>query len=96
MIIIHGGAWMSGQKTSHDEECKERTKLGYICSTMEYNFLKYTDSPDFTIFRMLDEITAVQETIKQNLKELWFNENKLELYIGGGSAGAHLSLLYAY
>ena len=63
---------------------------------MEYNFLKYTDSPDFTIFRILDEITAVQETIKLNLKQLGFNETKLELCIGGSSAGAHLSLLYSY
>ena len=96
MLNIHGGAWMGGQKTYYDEECKERTKLGYICATMEYNFLKLNDSPDFTIFRMLDEITAVQESIKLNLKQLGFNETKLELCIGGGSAGAHLSLLYSY
>ena len=34
--------------------------------------------------------------IKHKLKNLGFDENKLELAIGGVSSGAHLSLLYGY
>ena len=96
ILYIHGGGWMIGNKIAHEEDCKEKTKLGYICASMEYNFLKKEYAPDFTIYRILDEITAVQETIKNILKQIGFDEKKLEICLAGGSAGAHLSLLYSY
>ena len=49
-----------------------------------------------SIFKILDEITACLINIKHKLKNLGFDENKLELAIGGVSSGAHLSLLYGY
>ena len=97
MLSIHGGAWMFGSKSFLEETCKERTKLGYICASMEYNFLSFNkNTPDQNIFRMLDEITAVQETIKLVLKILGFDEEKLEICLYGESSGAHLALLYSY
>ena len=96
ILYIHGGAWMIGDKILHEEDCKEKIKLGYICAAMNYNFLKNYYAPDFTIYRILDEITAVQDTIKNILKQIGFDENKLEICLAGGSAGAHLSLLYSY
>ena len=96
MLNIHGGMWMGGDKEIYDEECKERTKLGYICATMQYNFITTGPAPEYNIFRILDEITSVQEHIKQFLKDKGFYEDKLEICLGGASAGAHLSLLYAY
>ena len=35
-------------------------------------------------------------SIKNYLKSEGFNENKLEMALGGYSSGAHISLLYAY
>ena len=96
MLNIHGGMWMGGGKEIYDEECQERTKLGYICATMQYNFITTGPAPEYNIFRILDEITSVQEHIKQFLKDKGFLENKLEICLGGASAGAHLSLLYSY
>ena len=96
ILCIHGGAWMGGDKILYEKDCKEKTKLGYICASMSYNFLKIEYAPNFTIYRILDEITAVQETIKKILKLMGFDENKLEICLAGGSAGAHLSLLYSY
>ena len=51
---------------------------------------------EYNIFRILDEITSCIENVKNKLKNEGFDEEKLELAIGGMSAGAHLSLLYAY
>lgn len=96
ILNIHGGMWMGGDKEYYDEECKERTKLGYICATMQYNFIIREPAPEYNIFRILDEITSVQEHIKQLLKDKGFDEKKLEICLAGGSAGAHLSLLYSY
>jgi hypothetical protein len=44
----------------------------------------------------MDEITACIKSIKKELKSQEFDETKLELAIGGFSAGAHLALLYGY
>ena len=96
MLVIHGGGWMGGYKTEYHEECILKSNLGYITANMEYNFLKPSGGENQTIFRMLDEITAVQVDIKRYLKLEGYDVSKLEMCIGGGSAGAHLSLLYAY
>ena len=47
-------------------------------------------------FRMIDEISTVIKNVKERLKKEGFNENKLELAIGGSFAGGHSSLLYVY
>ena len=51
---------------------------------------------DSSIFRILDDITACITSMKEELKNRGFNENKLELAIGGYSSGAHITLLYGY
>ena len=75
--------------------CKRFSPYGFIVTTMSYTLLngKYKE---YNIFRIIDEITAVLKTLKRFLKEQGFDENKLELIISGGSAGAHLSTLYGY
>ena len=96
ILYIHGGGYFYGDKKSHHKDCKEKGKLGFICATMNYNYLRREATSEYTIMRNLDEITAVIETIKRFLKILGYNEKKLELVIGGGSAGGHYSSLYAY
>ena len=94
-LFIHGGAWQSGKK-EYISHCTIRyAKYGYITAQMNHTFLskKYKQS---SIFKILDEITACLDDIKLQLKNLGFDENKLELAIGGISSGAHLSLLYGY
>ena len=94
ILNIHGGCWAGGSKEVYDKECKEYLKSGFICATMSYTLLiGYNNS---NIFRILDEIISVVKNIKNYLKNEGFNENKLELVLSGGSAGAHLSLYYAY
>jgi pimeloyl-ACP methyl ester carboxylesterase len=45
---------------------------------------------------MIDEINATIKSIKKELINIGFDGEKLEIAIGGGSAGAHLALLYPY
>ena len=65
ILYIHGGGFFGGNKTYYEKDCKTKTKLGYICASMNYNYLRLYYAPDYTIFRILDEITSVQKTIKQ-------------------------------
>ena len=94
-LDIHGGGWVGGKKGDIIGACKGDFVKDFIVATMSYTLLdgSYKDY-EYNIFRIIDEITAVLKTLKKFLSNLGFDENKLEIIIKGGSAGAHLSLLY--
>lgn len=90
ILFIHGGGWTSCDKTAHTGDCRYWSEKGYICATMNY---RYVDK-QLTVFDELDDITAAMKKIKSICAERgWFLERSL---LSGGSAGAHLSLMYAY
>ena len=94
-LFIHGGSWTGGDKEDIEFLCRRYAKMGYITATMGYTVLSGV-YPNYNIYRILDEITTCLENIKEQLENLNFNSNKLEVAIGGVSAGAHISLLYGY
>ena len=103
MLFIHGGAWVGGLKTDMNQYAHEFANQGYITATIKYTLLNKnsllqegTDNPELSIFRDLDEIDACIASIKANLGKLGFDTSKTQLAIGGGSSGAHLTMLYAY
>ena len=93
ILFIHG----AGEKKENIEHhCKRYAKNGYITATMDYTEL-FKNIPGSNVFRIMDEITYCLKNIKQKLKnDYQFNENKLELAIGGFSIGSHYSMLYGY
>ena len=95
VLIIHGGGWVGGKKSDVLETYKNGLFKNFILASISYTILngKYKE---YNIFRIIDEITAVLTTLKRFLINKGFDGNKLELIIQGGSAGAHLSLLYSY
>ena len=95
ILFIHGGAWVKGKNKDIEFLCSRYAKYGYITATMNYTLLR-KEFKEYNIFRIIDEITACIDNIKTELKNEGFDENKLELALGGISAGAHLSLLYGY
>ena len=62
---------------------------------MSYTLL-INNFTDYNIFKILDEITSCIQSIKDELIKKSFDGNKLELALGGTSAGAHIALLYTY
>ena len=94
-LYIHGGSWTGGDKEDIEFLCSRYSKMGYITATMGYTVLS-GQYEQYNIYRILDEITACIESIKEQLEKIGFNSNKLEIAIGGISAGAHISLLYGY
>ena len=95
LLFIHGGSWTHGVKEDIEFLCTRYSKMGYITATMGYTVLS-GDYEQYNIYRILDEITACIKSIKEELEILKFNLDKLEIAIGGISAGAHISLLYGY
>ena len=94
--MIHGGAWVKGSKDTFADFCQTFSDFGYITATIDYTLLNQTNL-DSNIFRIIDEITAAIQDIKNYLiSKYGFHEKKLEMALLGHSAGAHISLLYSY
>ncbi len=90
ILFIHGGGWSDGDKSIHYPEAEFLSSNGFLCATMNYRFV----TEDINVYHELDDVTAALNTIKAKCKEYGFDIKNTIL--SGGSAGAHLSLLYAY
>lgn len=90
ILLIHGGGWSNGDKSDYKNEVEFYVSSGYICATMNYRFV----TEKINVFHELDDITSALSTIKDKCEEYGFDVKNAILI--GASAGAHLSLLYAY
>lgn len=90
ILIIHGGGWTSGDKSIHIPDAEYWSEKGYICGIMNYRFVSET----VNISDELDDITSALKKAKDVCRE--YGSDLTDLLLSGGSAGAHLSLLYAY
>ena len=91
VLFIHGGAWIAGDKSSYEGGMEYgATSLGIATASVNYRYI----SEDVDILDILDDIDSALAAIKSKGDEVGVNINKVLLT--GDSAGAHLSLLYAY
>ncbi len=90
ILFIHGGGWNQGDKSGHHPDTELFSERGYICATMNYRFV----SEEINIFDELDDISSALKAIKVECGKYGFDVEKVIL--SGGSAGGHLSLMYAY
>lgn len=90
ILFIHGGGWVEGDKSIHSEDARYFCNQGYISATMNYRYV----SEGLTVSDELDDITRALEAIKKQGTKYGYRLKNLLL--SGGSAGAHLALLYAY
>ena len=95
ILFIHGDLWTKGNKEYLTPLAEIYSQSGYVTAIMDYTLL--TDNyKEYNIFRILDEISACIESISQKLINEGLTQDKLEIALGGYSAGAHLALLYSY
>lgn len=93
ILFIHGGAWIAGDKSdaySEDTFKYISDDLGMAAATINYRYISETTD----VNDILDDIDAALKTIKAKGAENNVDINRVMLT--GTSAGAHLSLLYAY
>ena len=90
VLYVHGGAWISGDKSSLSDRLGAAASLGYVAASVNYRGISVSTH----VKQQLDDITAALAKIKSVAAEKGFTVNRVMLY--GFSAGAHLSLLYAY
>lgn len=90
VLMIHGGAWIAGDKSTYTDSIKYGAQLGYVCAAMNYRYISEKNN----INDIMDDITACLDKIRSDAADRGINVTKVLLT--GTSAGAHLSLLYAY
>ena len=90
LLFIHGGGWSSADKSVHSADAEFFCKLGFCAATMNYRYV----SESISVFDELDDITSALRTIKEKCAEYDIDAKKVIL--SGGSAGAHLALMYSY
>lgn len=92
IISIHGGGWTSGSKEDEIVFCTEFAKLGYITAAINYSYIDFDKKS--TMFTIIKEVDLALAKIKSMSDEYGWKITKAAL--SGGSAGAHISLMYAY
>ena len=91
ILYIHGGGWTTGDKKAFSDSLKSTAEKGYIASSINY---RYANGNTITYENILDDIDAALTKVKFILQEKGILVDKVMLT--GLSAGAHLSLMYAY
>lgn len=92
ILFIHGGSWFYGSKENFSTQAYNAcVEYGVATATVNY---RYISQGSVTIFDILDDIEAAVSAIKTFAAEKGLNIKKMMLH--GFSAGAHLSLMYAY
>lgn len=94
LLLIHGGAWMSGDKADFDSTVMYlRNELpDYAIFNINYRLAQL---PNVNVWpAQLNDVNAAFDFIRLKSTEYGFNKQKI--VIGGASAGAHLALLKAY
>ena len=91
ILYIHGGGWKAGSKEgTRDIALNYVETYGCAVAALNYRYI----SRVFDIYDELDDIDLCLARVKAKAAEMGINLNGVLLM--GGSAGAHLSMLYAY
>jgi len=89
-LLVHGGGWSSGSKADFAGLCATIARLGYVAATMDYRMF----DQGATYADMLADIDLALATYRDTARTDGWPITKVALM--GASAGAHLSLMYAY
>ena len=91
VLFIHGGAWMAGNKDSYRNGTIAASEYyGLVGAAINYHYISDSVHMD----TLMNDIDLALQKIKETGAERGVNINKVLLM--GDSAGAHMSLLYAY
>lgn len=89
LVVIHGGAWMAGQRQDMKELCEAAANRGFVAATVQYRL-----APKFKWPAMLDDVQTAVRFLRTNAAQYGIDPNRFAA--SGASAGGHLSLLLGY
>lgn len=86
VIVIHGGAWVSGARGDMGSMCEAIAAQGMTAATVSYRL-----APRFRWPSMLDDVQAAVRYFRANHEKYQINPDAIGAV--GASAGGHLALL---
>jgi acetyl esterase/lipase len=86
VLVIHGGAWRAGNKSSVRQAMEHLTKRGYVAVSPQYRFC-----PKDVFPAQVHDVKAAVRYIKSNAKKLQIDPDRVGAM--GFSAGGHLALM---
>ena len=86
VIVIHGGAWVSGQRSDMAELCFAIARSGMVAMTIDYRLAPQSKWP-----AMLEDAQAALRFAKAEARR--FGGDPERIAVTGASAGGHLALL---
>lgn len=96
VMMIHGGSWTSGDKSSLYTYARDWVLKGYFVMTVNHTYaLRYYDNGDVVTFLDIqNELDQAMAKLKELSDEKGWNINKAATH--GYSSGSHLAAWYAY
>ncbi len=88
VVMIHGGGWISGDKSLQWAMAEKLAENGYICATVEYRMLLEASYPAAVV-----DIKTAIKFLRSQYKNYPIDTTKFATY--GGSAGGQLAALVA-
>ena len=88
MLVIHGGAWRSGNRKQLRRYATSLTKMGFVCFAIDYRL-----APGHKFPAQIEDCRSAVKWIRENADEYKVDPSKLGAI--GYSAGGHLVSLLA-
>jgi acetyl esterase/lipase len=86
IVVIHGGAWMQGNKSMHTDDIKYFAKQGYVSVSVGYRL-----APSHRFPAQVEDVKCAIRYLRANAHK--FNIDPNQIGAVGYSAGAHLSMM---
>jgi acetyl esterase/lipase len=88
IVMIHGGGWIEGDKSSFDEHCIAWAQRGYFMATINYRLAsdKRSAFPE-----AIHDCKCAVRWLRANAKVLKVDPERIGVY--GNSAGGHLAMM---
>jgi len=87
-VWIHGGGWVTGDKSVSDNACRRFASRGFVVFSLNYRL-----APEHRFPEQFRDIDAAMAVVIERAEG--FGGDAGRMFIGGDSAGAHLSSWYA-
>lgn len=86
VVVIHGGAWMGGNKEGHNAQIKELAQRGFVAVTIGYRL-----APQHPFPAQIEDCKCAVRWLRAHADELQIDPQRIGAI--GFSAGAHLAMM---
>ncbi len=89
VLVIHGGAWMSGRRQDMAHSAQALADQGFVAATTSYRLAPKSKWP-----AMLDDVQTAVRFLRKNAAKYGIDQNRIGS--AGASAGGHLALMLGF